>query len=152
MLILCASVHQINSVLKLCNNHNMWAGAWQKQHDYTFSKRYFSIIRCSRENALGPWLPIICAQQESRILFRLDGWSGWSASSLWVLVGFISFTKQHVRHSMIPKFCQHLRFLLYNFDSFCPILFKFTPHLNPSDIFDRKIGLKGQYYKSYATL
>ena len=36
---------------------------------------------------------------------------------------------QHVRHSVIPKFCQHLRWLRYNFDSFCPILFKFTPQL-----------------------
>ena len=34
---------------------------------------YFSSIRCSRENALGPWLPIISVQLESRILFRLDG-------------------------------------------------------------------------------
>ena len=34
------------------------------------------------------------------------------------------------RDSMIARFCQHLRFLLYNFDSFCPILFNSTPHLN----------------------
>ena len=33
---------------------------------------------------------------------------------------------QHVRDSVIPKFRQHLMILLYNFDSFCPILFKFT--------------------------
>ena len=32
--------------------------------------------------------------------------------------------------SEIPSFCQNLRFLLNNFDSFCPILFTFTPHLN----------------------
>ena len=32
--------------------------------------------------------------------------------------------------SMILSFRQHLRLLLFNFDSFCPILFKFTPHLN----------------------
>ena len=32
--------------------------------------------------------------------------------------------------SVIPSFRQHLRVLLYNFDSFCPILFKFTPHLD----------------------
>ena len=37
---------------------------------------------------------------------------------------------QHVRHSEFPSFRQHLRFLPYNFDSFCPILFKFIPHLN----------------------
>ena len=28
------------------------------------------------------------------------------------------------------SFRQHLMILLYNFDSFCPILFKFTPHHN----------------------
>ena len=32
--------------------------------------------------------------------------------------------------SMIPKFHQHLRLLPYNFNSFCPILFRFIPHLN----------------------
>ena len=36
----------------------------------------------------------------------------------------------YVRNSVIPPFCQHLRFLLSNFDSFCPILFVFTPRLN----------------------
>ena len=37
---------------------------------------------------------------------------------------------QHVCGSVIPKFRQHLMILLYNFDSFWPILFKFTPHHN----------------------
>ena len=36
----------------------------------------------------------------------------------------------HVRDSVIPKFRQHLMILLYNCDSFCPILFKFTTHHN----------------------
>ena len=45
-----------------------------------------------------------------------------------VLEGISCF--QHVRNSILPSFRQHLRFLLYNFDSFCLILFKFTPHLN----------------------
>ena len=51
----------------------------EPQHDknniITHSPRaiYFSSIRCSRENALDPWLPIINAQLESRILFKLDG-------------------------------------------------------------------------------
>ena len=35
---------------------------------------------------------------------------------------------QHVW--IILQFRQHLRILLYNFDSFCPILFKFVPHHN----------------------
>ena len=42
-----------------------------------------------------------------------------------VLVGYTVFSM-----SVIPWFHQHLRCLLYNFDSFCPILFKFTPHHN----------------------
>ena len=33
---------------------------------------------------------------------------------------------QHIRHSSLSSFCQHLSVLFYNFDSFCPILFKFT--------------------------
>ena len=37
---------------------------------------------------------------------------------------------QHVRDSEILSFNQHLRLLLYNFNSFCLILCKFTPHLN----------------------
>ena len=40
---------------------------------------------------------------------------------------------QHVQNSVILSFCQHLRFLLNNFDSFCPILLTFTPHLNHQD-------------------
>ena len=32
--------------------------------------------------------------------------------------------------SIIPKFRQHLMTLLYNFDSLCPVLFKFTTHHN----------------------
>ena len=36
--------------------------------------------------------------------------------------------------TVIPKFHQHLRFLLYNFDSFCLILLKFTPHLNQQTV------------------
>ena len=36
---------------------------------------------------------------------------------------------QHVRHSALPSTFKGF-FLLYNFDSFCPILFKFTPHLD----------------------
>ena len=42
-----------------------------------------------------------------------------------VLGGYTVFSM-----SMIPKFRQHLRCLLYNFDSFCPILFKSPPHLD----------------------
>ena len=42
-----------------------------------------------------------------------------------VLRGYTVFSM-----SVIPSFRQHLRVLLYNFDSFCPILFKFTPHLD----------------------
>ena len=46
--------------------------------------------------------------------------------------------------SMIPKFSQHLRLLLYNFNSFCSILFKFIPHLNHQTMhFGRKIGAEG---------
>ena len=42
-----------------------------------------------------------------------------------VLVGYTVFSM-----SVIPKFRQHLMILLSNFDSFCPILFKFTHHHN----------------------
>ena len=42
-----------------------------------------------------------------------------------VLVGYNVFSM-----SIIPKFCQHLMILLYKFDSWCPILFKFTLHHN----------------------
>ena len=42
-----------------------------------------------------------------------------------VLEGYTVFSM-----SVIPKFRQHLMILLYNFDGFCPILFKFTPHHN----------------------
>ena len=46
--------------------------------------------------------------------------------------------------SVIPKFRPHLRFLLYNFDSFHPILFNFTPPLTIRQcMFDRKIGAEG---------
>ena len=41
-----------------------------------------------------------------------------------VLGGYTVFSM-----SVIPSFCD-LRVLLYTFDSFCPILFKFTPHLD----------------------
>ena len=57
---------------------------------------------------------------------------------------------QHVCHSEIPCFRQHLRFSLYNFNSCCPILFKFTPHFYQC-MFDRNTGLKGQYCKSNAS-
>ena len=40
-----------------------------------------------------------------------------------ILLGGILF-------SACPSFRQHLRVLFYNFDSFCQILFKFTPHLD----------------------
>ena len=42
-----------------------------------------------------------------------------------VLGGFTVFSM-----SVIQSSCQHLRVLLYDFDSLCPILFKFTPHLD----------------------
>ena len=48
--------------------------------------------------------------------------------------------------STIPKFRQHSRFLLSNFDSFCPILFKFTSHLNHHTMHEvGNSGLKVHY-------
>ena len=41
-----------------------------------------------------------------------------------------SYNKMFVLWLIVHIFRQHLRCLLYNFDSFCPILFKFTPHLS----------------------
>ena len=57
-----------------------------------------------------------------------------------VLGGYTVFSK-----SVVPKFRQHLMILLYNFDSFCPILFKFTHHHNhqTNQQIDRKIGAEG---------
>ena len=43
----------------------------------------------------------------------------------WSFRGYTVFSM-----SVIPSFRQHLMFLLYNFDSCCPILFKFTLHRN----------------------
>ena len=45
----------------------------------------------------------------------------------------------------LPSFRQHLSVLLYNFDSFCLILFKFTHHTLTirECMFDRKIGAEG---------
>ena len=42
-----------------------------------------------------------------------------------VLVGYTIFSM-----SVIPSFRQHLKILLCNFDRFCPILFRCTPHHN----------------------
>ena len=50
-----------------------------------------------------------------------------------VLVGYTVVSMSQIpqfRDSEIPSFCQHIRFLLSNFDNFCPILFTFTPHRN----------------------
>ena len=69
--------------------------------------------------------------------------------SLWGVYCF-----QHVRDSIILKFRLHLMILLYNFDSFCPILFRFTPYHNHQTmhVWQKNRGVKGQYYESYATL
>ena len=74
VLILFASMHQIkivswNYVITVtCDSEH------EKNNIITHSPSavYFSSIRCSRENALSLWLPIISVQLESRIVFRLD--------------------------------------------------------------------------------
>ena len=55
-----------------------------------------------------------------------------------VLTGYTVFSM-----SEIPSFCQHLRFLLCNFDNFRPMLHKFTPHHNHHTMHVlEKLGLK----------
>ena len=60
----------------------------------------------------------------------------------WSFNGVYCF--QHVRDSENPKFCQHLKLLLYNFDSFCPICSNLHHALTIRQcMFGRKVGAEG---------
>ena len=41
---------------------------------------------------------------------------------------------------------QQIGFLLFDFNGFCPMLIKFTPHLNNQTMQERKIGSEGLVY------
>ena len=62
---------------------------------------------------------------------HLDGVEHFVCITIYFIPRFAGvYCFQHVRDSVISKFRQHLMILLYNCDSFCPILFKFTSHHN----------------------
>ena len=89
--------------------------------------------------------------QTVQTLIRLL-WAVWSGSTLFAIPSASLYSPQNrvlggytvFSMSVILKFRQHLRLLLYNFDSFCPILFKLHHTLTIGQcMFDRKIGAEG---------
>ena len=74
----------------------------------------------------GNCLPMLCFVPFSHRPFPSLLYPHLTSPSKTVLRGYCF---QHVQNSVLLSFLQNLRFLLYNFDSFCPILSKFTPHL-----------------------
>ena len=132
MLLKLGIQHRALECYQVCSNDDPWltfdlftarselvayAFVWEKGKTMDFSETIVVCdIRVGRCRQLNEYMNLCECQR-----------SGWV---------IISPTKHSFRGytvfsmCMIPWFCQHLRCLLYNFDSLCPILFKFTPHLN----------------------